>query len=50
MQGVGACPMKVLVNADELLAWCLLRKQQNNAGARAQFVSERCRTEGEGGT
>ena len=37
--GIGA--RKAYINASELLAWCLAHGKQNDAGARAQFVSER---------
>ena len=45
----GIVPTKVYVNANDLLAWCLVRKKTNNAAARAQFVSEQgAKRHGEG--
>ena len=37
----GIVARKEYINANELLAWCLAHGKKNNAGARAQFVSER---------
>jgi hypothetical protein len=37
----GMTPVKVLVKASELAAWCLVHGKPNNAGARAQFTSEK---------
>ena len=49
MRRAGISPVKILVTANDLLAWCLLHKKENNAGARAQFVSERNRAQHEAG-
>lgn len=35
----GVVAEKVTVNAEELLAWCLVHGKANDAGSRAQFVS-----------
>ena len=37
----GIVAKKAYINANELLAWCLAHGKKNNAGARAQFVSEK---------
>lgn len=34
----GAAPVKVPVQADELLRWCRQHGKENNAAARAEFV------------
>lgn len=34
---------KVLIDADEFLAWCHLRRRPNNSDARAEFVSDKVR-------
>jgi hypothetical protein len=39
LRAIGVIAEKVQVRADELLAWCLVRNLQNNAAARAEFVS-----------
>ncbi len=41
----GVDPVKVLVTAGELVAWCLLRKKVNDASTRAEFVREKVRDE-----
>lgn len=41
MQMAGVTPVKVLVNSAELSAWCLAHGKPNDAGARAQFTSEK---------
>jgi len=33
--------VKVFIDADELLAWCHLRAQANNSGARSEFVVQK---------
>src|SRR5215218_9881966 len=38
LQSSRIVPVKVLITSNDLLAWCLLHKKQNNAAARAQFV------------
>lgn len=37
----GIVAKKEYINANELLAWCLARGKQNDASARAEFVSEK---------
>jgi len=37
----GIVAKKAYINANELLAWCLAHGKQNDAAARAQFVSEK---------
>jgi len=49
MQRSGIFPEKVLINSNELLAWCLLHNKENNAPARAEFVSEQLRAKSERG-
>jgi hypothetical protein len=39
---------KFLVNANDLLAWCLAHNKENNAAARAEFVSEQMRAQNAG--
>jgi hypothetical protein len=41
----GVKPVKVFVVAQELLAWCLVHNKPNDAGARAEFVSEKVRAQ-----
>ena len=40
MLAAGIVTERVPINASELLAWCLALGKQNNAAARAQFVSQ----------
>ena len=47
---VGIVASKVFIDASSLLAWCLAHKKQNNASARAQFVSEQGAKRNEAGT
>lgn len=44
LQLAGVTPVKVLVDAAELAAWCLAQGKPNEASARAQFVSEKMRS------
>ena len=46
----GVSAVKVLVIANELLSWCLLKNKENNAAARAEFVSEKVRAQHQVGT
>ena len=39
MLAAGVVAERVPITASELLAWCIAHGKQNNAGARAQFVS-----------
>ena len=39
MQEAGARAEKVLISADELLAWCRTHERPNNAAARAAYVA-----------
>ena len=41
----GINPVKVLVSAEELRQWCESKGKHNNASARAEFVSEKLRSE-----
>ena len=41
LKQVGVNPLKVLVDADELSAWCQLHNKPNNAESRAEFVSRK---------
>jgi hypothetical protein len=41
MLASGIVTERVPVIASDLLAWCLAHGKENNAAARAQFVSER---------
>jgi hypothetical protein len=41
LQLAGVTPVKVFVKAPELAAWCLAHGKPNDAGARAQFTSEK---------
>ena len=45
----GMKTVKFYVNADDLLAWCLVRNKPNDAESRAEFVSEGLRVQGEAG-
>jgi hypothetical protein len=36
----GVVTERVLITASELLAWCLAHGKENNASARAEFVSQ----------
>jgi hypothetical protein len=40
LRKAGVAAQKCLVGADELRAWCLENGLENNAAARARFVSE----------
>jgi hypothetical protein len=41
LQAAGITPVRVLVMASELSAWCIAHGKPNDAGARAQFASEK---------
>lgn len=41
IQAAGLKPVRVLLTASELSAWCIARGKPNDAGARAQFASEK---------
>jgi hypothetical protein len=43
LRNAGAIPVKVLISADELQAWCLARGKPLRADARAEFVLEKAR-------
>ena len=43
LRNVGTIPIKVLISADELQAWCLDNGKPVRADARAQFVLEKAR-------
>ena len=45
----GVNATKFFVSSDELLSWCLLCDMPNNAGSRAEFVSEKLRLQYEAG-
>ncbi len=49
MQKARISPEKVLINSNDLLAWCLAHNKENNAAARAEFVSEQLRAKSERG-
>jgi hypothetical protein len=49
LRRAGVSPVKVLVESNELLSWCLLHNKPNNAASRAEFVSERLRAQHEPG-
>lgn len=40
LQRAGVYPVKVPVNAEDLLVWCLAHNKKNSAASRAEFVSE----------
>ena len=40
LRTAGVVAQKCLINADELRAWCQEKGVENDAGARARFVSE----------
>jgi hypothetical protein len=49
MQKSGVFPEKVHINSNDFLAWCLAHDKENNAAARAEFVSEQLRAKSERG-
>ena len=49
LKRVGVSAVKIFVVPDELLSWCMLHNKPNNAASRAEFVSERLRSQDEAG-
>ena len=49
LQKAGANAVKVFIKPSELLPWCLVHNKPNNAESRAEFVSERLRSQSEAG-
>jgi len=45
LKRAGVNPVKVLIGADEFSSWCSLHHKQNNAAARAEFVTEMVRAQ-----
>jgi hypothetical protein len=45
----GVAAQKCLIDADEFREWCVAKGVQNNAAARAEFVSEKVRSHGHAG-
>lgn len=45
----GIIAKKMLVTADELLAWCLAHGKPNDTASRAEFVSQQARAQSEPG-
>lgn len=43
LRNAGVIPVKVLISADELQAWCFARGKPVRADARAEFVIEKAR-------
>jgi hypothetical protein len=43
MESAGVRPDKVMIDAEEFLAWCQLHKKQNESGSRAEFASIKMR-------
>lgn len=41
IEGAGANPHKVLIDAEEFLAWCREHNKLNESGTRAEFTSLR---------
>ena len=41
MRNAGILPLKVEIDAEELLAWCQAHRKPNDGGARAQFVAQK---------
>ena len=49
LKRAGVSTVKVSVVPDELLSWCVFHNKPNNAASRAEFVSERLRSQDEAG-
>ena len=47
LKKTGVNTVKVLVIPNELLPWCLAHSKPNNAASRAEFVSEKLRSQSE---
>jgi methylthioribose-1-phosphate isomerase len=47
LKKAGANAVKFFVISNELLSWCLAHNKPNNAAARAEFVAEKLRVQGE---
>jgi hypothetical protein len=48
LRKAGIVAERCLVKADELREWCLAKGVENDAGARARFVSEQLRSRNRG--
>ena len=49
LKKTGVNTVKFFVTPDELLPWCLVHNKPNNAASRAEFVSERLRSQSDAG-
>ena len=47
LKKTGVNAVKVLIVPNELLPWCLAHNMSNNAASRAEFVSEKLRSQSE---
>ena len=47
LKKTGVQTVKVLVVPNELLPWCLAHNKPNNAASRAEFISEKLRSQSE---
>lgn len=47
LRAAGIVGKPYLINAEELLAWCLMRNRPNNSSSRSEFVAERLQAENE---
>ncbi len=47
LRAAGIIGKPYLINAEELLAWCLMRNRPNNSSSRSEFVAERLQAEDE---
>ena len=47
LKRAGVNAVKFFVISNELLPWCLVHNKPNNAAARAEFVAEKLRVQGE---
>ena len=47
LRAAGIVGKPYLINAEELLAWCLMCNRPNNSSSRSEFVAERLQAENE---